>query len=281
MSNPLRHVSPEQRQRGQALAEFYVVCFALMPVFILTPLIAKYQDISHSAQMASRYVAFEATVHNDTVVGSWMPEAQVAMEMRRRFFSNPDAPIKTNDGAGEFRAHQNQFWRTPDNKPLIANLGDDVVLSFGDSRGPNHADGFDGSRLGEHPFSGVPAQLDLNTGRGNYNANVTVSLANLTAGNRIYSRDANIAGAMGFENINLVVQRGMTVLLDTWMADNPATVEHRISYSQAVFPSAGLAMVEGLVTGPILAIEYPGAIPPPQMTNLQEWRDVVPRDRLR
>lgn len=44
-------------QRGQALTEFLVISVAMVPLFLLMPVIAKYQDVSHSTQMASRYSA--------------------------------------------------------------------------------------------------------------------------------------------------------------------------------------------------------------------------------
>ena len=97
---------------GQALTEFLVVALALIPLFLLVPMIAKYQDISHFTQLASRYAAFDAMTRNDSV-STWKPEAQLADEVRRRFFSNSDAPIKTGDVVGNFDANRNLFWSNP------------------------------------------------------------------------------------------------------------------------------------------------------------------------
>jgi hypothetical protein len=96
-----------RQQHGQALTEFLVVALAVIPLFLLIPVIAKYQDINNATQMASRYVAFDAMTRNDTVSSGWKPVDQLAAEVRRRFFSNPDAPIKTDDVAGNFKANQN------------------------------------------------------------------------------------------------------------------------------------------------------------------------------
>jgi len=69
-------------QGGQALTEFIVVALALIPLFLLLPVIGKYQDIAHSVQLASRYAAFDAMIRND-VSGTWKPESQLAEEVRR------------------------------------------------------------------------------------------------------------------------------------------------------------------------------------------------------
>ena len=69
-------------QAGQALTEFLVVALALIPLFLLIPMIAKYQDIGHSTQMASRYAAFEATIRNDAH-GAFKTDANAAKRASR------------------------------------------------------------------------------------------------------------------------------------------------------------------------------------------------------
>ncbi|QJD92845.1 hypothetical protein HH213_23815 [Duganella dendranthematis] len=126
---------------GQALAEFLVLAAALVPLYLLLPVIAKYQDVASQVAMASRYVTFEAMTRND-VQSSWKTPAELAGEVRRRFFGNADAPIKTGDVAGNFLAHQNLFWRGPDGAALIADFNSDVAVSFGPDQKATHDDGF-------------------------------------------------------------------------------------------------------------------------------------------
>ena len=130
-----------RRVLGQALTEFLVLALALVPLFLLMTVIAKYQDIAHSVQMASRYVAFEATTRN-AAASIWKPPAQLAQDVQRRFFSNPDAPVKTNDAAGNFEAHQNLFWRNHQGDTLIKNFERDVQVSFGSGPVAGHNDWF-------------------------------------------------------------------------------------------------------------------------------------------
>lgn len=91
--NLLNRARYPRRQAGQALVEFLAMAAPLLGLFLLMPMIGKYQDIAHATQMASRYAAFDATVHNDAA-GSSKPPAQLAAEVRRRYFSRPDAPSR-------------------------------------------------------------------------------------------------------------------------------------------------------------------------------------------
>lgn len=255
-------------QRGQALTEFLVAAVALIPLLLLIPVIAKYQDIGNSVQAASRYVAFDAMTRNDSV-NSWKPEAQLAAEVRRRFFSNIDAPIKTGDVAGNFKAHQNLFWRDPNDAPLIADLNSDVTVSFGASRAGTHGGGFSAASDGDifvlHPQLGLPA-------KGIYTANVSVNLANLPTGLKFYAP---------FDQINLAIGRSTSLAIDAWTAKNPSQVESKIAASPVIFPVGNLAAVSPVVDAAVSIIDLPGGISGPRLGQLDFWRDVVPEDRLR
>jgi hypothetical protein len=265
---PSLRSAPASRQRGQALTEFLVAAVAIVPLFLLIPLVAKYQDISNSTQLASRYVAFEATVRNDSV-NTWKPEIQLQQEVARRFFSNADAPIKTADAAGNFKAHQNLFWRDPIDSPLIRDLGTDVRLSFGPGNSAAHAGAFTGASDGT-PFP-LHTQLGL-PARGIYTANVAVDVANLPTGLRFFQP---------FDTINLSMRRSTSVVIDAWTAKDPAQVESRIAGSPAIFPSASLASVSPAVDAAVTLIDLPGGLSGPRLGRLDFWRDVVPEDRLR
>lgn len=256
------------RQRGQAMTEFLVAAVAVVPLFLLIPLVAKYQDISNSTQLASRYVAFEATVRNDSV-NTWKPESQLQQEVARRFFSNADAPIKTADAAGNFKAHQNLFWRDPVDAPLIRDFARDVRIGFGPGNNATHAGAFtaasDGAPFPLHTQLGLPA-------RGIYTANVAVDVANMPAGLRFFQP---------FDTINLSMTRTTSVAIDAWTARDPAQVESRIAGNPAIFPAASLASVSPVVDAAVRVIDLPGGLSGPRLGRLDFWRDVVPEDRLR
>ena len=230
-------------------------------------MMAKYQDIAHATQLASRYVAFDAFTRNDSV-GTAKPESQLADEIRRRFFGNAEAPIKTDDVAGNFLAHQNLFWRGPTNDALIRDFNSDVRVSFGAGNSPAHDAGFqpasDGVTFTLHD------QLALRA-RGVYTANVSVALANLPAGLKFFEP---------FDRINLDVGRSTSVAVDPWAARDPAQVEARVARHPAVFPAGQLAGLTPEVDAAVLAIDAPAGQAGPLLGRLDFWRDVVPNDRL-
>jgi hypothetical protein len=254
------------KSQGQALAEFLAVAAALVPLFLLIPMIAKYQDISHSTQMASRYVAFDAMARNEAM-SSPKPEAQLADEVRRRFFSNSDAPIKTNDTAGDFKANQNLFWRDPDDQALIRNFNTDVAVSFGTGNSPIHSGGFSAASDGV-PFP-ISGQFGL-AASGIYTANVSVTLANLPSGLKNYEP---------FDKINLKLTRSTSLVIDPWTAKDPAQVEARIS-DATIFPAGKLASAAA-TAAPLVPVIEVGRISAPKLGQLEFWRDVVPDDRLK
>lgn len=265
-----------RRCPGQALTEFLVLALALIPLFLLIPLIAKYQDISYAVQMASRYVAFEAITRNDSHI-SWKSPEQLAGEVRRRFFGNSNAPIKTGDTAGNFLAHQNLFWRGPSGTALIADVNSDVSVSFGPGKRPNHADAFAPAQDGV-PFNriaGTSVAIDIAgelglSAKGTYTGNVTVKLANLPAG---------LAAYQPFDSIKLSITRHTSVLIDGWQAKDPSQVESRID-SALLIPGTALTAVAGIVDATVSGVEI-GQIQGPQLGKLEFWRDVVPADRLK
>ncbi|AKJ31671.1 hypothetical protein [Caldimonas brevitalea] len=260
-----RHVV-RRAQRGQALTEFLVVALALVPLFLLVPMIAKYQDIRHSAQLASRYAAFDAMARNDAV-SSWKPSHQLADEVRRRFFSHPDAPIKTHDVAGDFKAHQNPFWRDPGGGALVRRFAD-VSIGFGSDNSANQIAGFESASDGM-PYTlreplGLPA-------RGVYTVNVSVVLANLPA---------DVRSLQPFDGLDLSLRRATSVLLDPWVAQGPTQVEARIGGDPRIYPVATLREPADFVDAAVSVIEAPGGLRGPRLGQLEFWRDVVPDDRL-
>ena len=93
--------------RGQSTTEFVVLALVLTPLMLTVPLLGKYLDLTQHASQASRSAAFEISVRGPATVKD---EAIVAAEARRRLFSTSDAPIKTNDVAGDFAGMRNPLW---------------------------------------------------------------------------------------------------------------------------------------------------------------------------
>lgn len=259
------------RQSGQALAEFLVIALALVPLFLLLPMVGKYQDLVHATQMASRYAAFDATSFGNTAgFNPWKPPAQLADEVRRRFYSNADAPIKTGDVAGEFDVNRNLFWRDPWGHALIRTFSD-VGVSFGDGQATQAA-GFDAS-------GSDGAALFVNAGiiglasPGVYTANVSVALANLPAG---------IKSTEPFDRLDLTIKRHTSLLFDPWYSPDTKRTEQRVGRLAPV--GTAVAAVEPALNAAIDVIEMNTRdkthVKAPGFADLSQWRDVVPLDRI-
>jgi hypothetical protein len=254
-------------QRGQALTEFLVLALVLVPLFLLVPVLAKYQDIAHATQMASRYIAFDAFVRNDPA-GTWKPEAELAEEVRRRFFGNSDTPVKTHDAAGNFKAHQTLFWRNPDDTSMIADVNRDVSVGFGPANGAAHESAFTAVEDEDASFS-LASKFGLRS-RGIYTANVAVAVANVPAALSAYRP---------FDSLNLRMQRSTSILFDSWSARGPVEAEQRFGGNPTIFPAGELAALNSVVGAAVTAIDV-GLVSPPRLGQLDFWRDIVPDDRL-
>lgn len=249
-------------QAGQALTEFLVVALALIPLFLLIPMIAKYQDIGHSTQMASRYAAFEATIRNDAH-GAYKTDAKLAEEVRRRYFSNPDAPIKTNDVAGDFKAQQNLFWRDPTDKPLIKNFSDITVASSF-----SNASDEDIFNLAPPLNPAASKKMGLQT-QHIYKTNISVPLIKLPAGIKSYEP---------FDTVTFTVSRQTSILVDPWTSSGTQQTIDRFSPVAVVYRE--LAPLEPMVAFLMPALDPLGS-PSPKLGQLDFWKDVVPVDRLK
>lgn len=262
-------IPPPRPQGGQALVEFLAIAAALLALFLLMPMIGKYQDIAHATQMASRYAAFDATVHNDAA-GSHKPPPQLAEEVRRRHFSQAHAPIRTHDRAGDVDAHRNPLWNDPAGHPLIPRFAD-IAVSFGEGRAAAHSQGFKRGSDGR-PFSLVPladhARLGLQA-QGIYRANVSVPLANLPSGMGSYTP---------FDQLDLRVTRHTSVLIEPWAS---RSVEQTMDRSGRLAPPGSrFAPMETLLGLAIPVFELM-EVQAPRFGRLDRWQDVVPADRLR
>jgi hypothetical protein len=245
--------------RGQALTEFLVVSLVLLPLFLLVPMIGKYQDISHATQMASRYAAFDAVLRNDSH-NSWKPPVQLEAELRQRYFGPAGGGIVTAPKEG---LALREGWDDPWGHALIR-APEDVALTFGVDRGPAHADGYTAARdTAIFPLAGV-AGLGS---KGIYRANVAVTLANLPAG---------LHSVEPFDQLNLRIERHASVLPDPWAANAPAQTENRAG---ALAPITEV-MPTALIDKAVEVIDMK-AVRPPVFGDLKRWRDLVPADRLR
>lgn len=239
MSQPARRA-----QRGQSTVEFVVAALALLPLFIAVPLLGKYLDLFQASEAASRYVAFEGVARNSA--SSWKTDAELSLEVRRRFFSTSGAPIKTGDAAGDFAADRNPIWTDHTGKPLIAKFEDDVTVATTVS-GKN-------AIAATAPFRGWLGLSHDNW----YSGTVTVQMA-----------DTSLVPAMP-------TTRRTVLLADAWTARNNAQVRNRIEDGGlGVYPiGAAKALVDPIGLIPTTVND------PALKVGDHDW-DIVPCDRLK
>ena len=260
-SSHARRYSRRSRRAGQALTEFMIISLVLIPLFLLIPMIGKYQDIGHATQLASRYAAFDAVLRNDSI-NSWKLPASLEAEVRQRFFGSPGTAIVTGE---QQETAFREGWTDTHAHPLIATPAS-IALSFGSHGGKIHADAYDTAGSDDMALFLLAPIIGLES-RGLYRANVGVSLARLPAGLRSIEP---------FDQLDLHIERHATVLPVPWTANAPAQTEARAGRLAPV----GASMPEPLIAATIGVVDM-ASVKPPAFNKLDQWRDVVPADRLR
>lgn len=238
-------------QHGQATLEFVILALVTVPLMLILPLLGKYEDLAQTAAIASRYTAFEGTVRHSSSLDSWKSDAELATEVRRRFFSTSDAPIKTNDVAGDFNAHRNPLWFDQSGKPLLPVFADNVGVR-------TTRDGL------AQPFGAVFAG-ELGLPRENlYRGDVTVT-------------PINVAKPDPFDRLNLNISRRTVVLVDGWAASGPDSVRSKVRGMRTGFPYP-LLQVAAIPINPLINL-FEFNSPPPDIGRVEP--DRVPADRLK
>ncbi|HLO95110.1 MAG TPA: hypothetical protein VK195_12410 [Burkholderiaceae bacterium] len=239
-------------QRGQSTTEFVVIAlFVLMPLFIIVPLLGKMQDMFQATELASRYVAFEGMARNSS--NSWKSDAELSLEVRRRFFSYSKAPVKTGDVAGDSWADRNPLWTDHAGNPLLAKFEDDVKV---------HTQVSDKNAIAAaHGLLGFADELNLSKSNW-YKAEVSIKIADTP---RIKP----------FDELKLTSTRRTVLLADAWTARSPGQIRSKIEDGGLKTFPLGKAkpLVDAIGLLPTLVYD------PALKLGEFDW-DIVPCDRL-
>jgi hypothetical protein len=235
-------------QAGQATTEFVVLCLALVPLVLIMPLVGKYIDMMHTAEGASRYVAFEGAVHHSST--AWKSDVALAEEVRGRFFSGSNAAVRSGDIANDAEERHNPLWRDHAGRPLLHDFESQVSVTS--------------ARVGFN-FHGPSRLL--------WRGELDLPDDNMSTG-IVTVRPRNVPGLTPFDAIDLQISRRTALLVDSWAAGSVAQVRDRIRRSAVVYPMGQLdPLVEQIGKLPeTLADE-------PLRPGLPDW-DRVPCDRL-
>lgn len=247
-------MTDRNRTRGQSTVEFLVLALVLVPLFLIVPMIGKYLDLAQTTAVASRYVAFEGAVHHGSSLHGWKSGAALADEVRRRFFSNSDAPVKAGDIAGDFNAHRNPLWFDHRGDPLLPAFASNVAITSQRQALPQPLGTLFASSFGLD-------NRNLHTGR------VRVDVA-------------DVAGLTPFNSLGLSMERHTVVLVDGWGASGPGAVRPAVRNDgwniAGPFPYRYL---ETLVTPIKPFVSVLEGASPPNIGRVDP--DYVPADRIR
>ncbi len=266
---------------GQALVEALVTLIALTPVMLLVIVLGKYQSLQDATISASRKLAFECSVR--------IPEcdaisAQMADELRRRFFSRPDVEVFSRDAiTGEARApERNALWVDGANRPLLERY-EDVGARV-------EADRFDVGRnaLGElasAALSAGPERFGLDLAGGLIKARLQVDIA----------RSRGLDGFAGqLQALTVPMMAHTAVLIDGWNASGPHRGDRPVE--RIVEEGRQLPGIFGVAESAIDAAYFPtrtliqaiqlGSVGPFGLETQEPFRyheldvDIIPADRI-
>ena len=139
-------------------------------------------------------MAFEAAARNSS--NAWKTDTQLAAEVRRRGFSNSDAPVKTDDTAGDFAADRNPVWTDHTGRTRSSTTSMTTWGVNGKVQGLN--------AIASALYSGSLGLSNHNL----YTGTVTVKMA-------------NVKNFDPFDHIDLSASRKTVLLADAWTARNP------------------------------------------------------------
>ena len=257
-------------QAGHAIAEFVAMSAVLVPMALLVPALGKIADMNHAAIESSRYVAWERTIAS----AADKSDATIAEEVRRRFFSDIDAFILTNEGSQAGDDQRQQLWRDHRGNWMLRGYND-VTIQTAENDTPGSAAGMvadlmSGFMNAMGSFSG-----DDDTGisgRGLFRADVNVNVGSIP----LTPFDSGTDCAGGQTNATfLCIRRHNVILGDTWASGNSSQMERRV---RALVPTSAFEQFSDVT-------DLIGSIP-----ILSEFRDfrpgyvapdtVLPPDRL-
>ncbi len=245
MNNRARAHPMAGRQGGQALTEFVVLTLVVVPLFLVVPRLGKLLDLYQTTERASRYAAFEATVHH---TGSdWKSDVQLAQELRQRFYAGAAEPLVSPPVARKPTA--SPFWTDAANRGLLAHLDQAVQV--------------ESATLRRNVLTAASLQArQLNLPNNNrYRVSVTVD-------------PAKLPGLQPFDRINLDSTRKTVLLVDTWAARHPAEIRQRLESAPVLLPLQAIRPLVDAV-GQLPRLLFDPAL------RLDEYDgDAVPCDRL-
>lgn len=255
--------------RGQALTELAVMAALLVPLFLLVPIVAKYGHINQMTQQAARNAAWEASVSRDYAIPSQREAERKALD---RNFAAADARIRSDVGSvatrGEFG---DQMLNTFSGRKLLErdNLR---VQGMTKADSPGY---MDEALIPVEAVTALFGKFKLNK-QGYVTANVKLNIRDLKLADGGRARYLE-----PLDNLNLVLDRKQTLLVDAWNASGPRSGSRSVVKTiRPLAPTSRLDELDEMLVlfKPLEKLPVIGAIEGLDIGTIEP--DIVPSDKL-
>lgn len=226
------------------MTEFAVLCLVMVPMLSMMPLLGKVADVNQTTIQASRYAAWERTIHDEADKA----DNRLAVEVSNLFYSKPDELVKTNQQLLTGNDDVNNLWTgygVVDNqqKRLISagNNGLKSYVATSNEGLPGSVSGIlsggVSNILGAMSGLSADATWDLEE-NGLYVARVGTNIQS-----NIFMPGAKDCENKNNEEVFSCVRRHNAILVDSWSSSGSAQVESRV---KSMVPTSALEPVSNL-----------------------------------
>lgn len=242
----LMHRISTNYMRGSAMTEFAVLCLVMVPMFSIMPLLGKVSDMNQTTIQASRYAAWERTVHDEQEKS----DDRLAVEVSNLFFSKPGEMVRTNEDLLTGNDHQNNFWSgygvidSKQNRLLVADGSG--LKSYVETTNESLPGVVSGTLTGGINTV-ISAMADLNSGanwdleeNGLYVAKVGTNVNSnvFLSGTKDCSNSEN-------DKVFSCIRRRNAILVDSWASSDSEQVKTRV---KSLVPTGAFAPIANLTT---------------------------------
>lgn len=228
------------RQQGNALTEFFILSLVMVPALLSIPLLGKIGNVNQAAVQASRYAAWEKTIHSGSG-DSGKDVETLTKEVKNRFFADTDLAVVS--GAGLRGNSKNAFWAITstggDADSLISPVSP-LTLTVENKSIPNSAVQNVSSgvvTIGNALSKAIPDSEWTLEKRGFYVATVSSEIKNPG----IFSAAAGCGDSK--ETLSCIA-RHTAILVDDWSSSSSEQAENR---SRSLVPATVLRPVANVV----------------------------------
>ncbi|MBV8634159.1 MAG: hypothetical protein JO002_06690 [Burkholderiaceae bacterium] len=248
-----------------------IASIALLPLFLLIPLLGKYIDVKLNTIAASRKLAFECTV-NAAACSNLDAHTDIVDGLRSQYFRQNGQEVLANDPPNDVvndDPNRNQLWVDRKGKALIENYSDIGAVVDPVTFNPLQSAGiFSNVNLFGSVLGAGPSLFGFDVTNGLYNARVQVNLSK--------SQTADFTTEL--YSMPLKIQQHTAVLSDAWNASGAADVSGRVHTADSIPDQA--ASVAYLPATTLITLASPFEAHAGEFHLHAFDPDVVPFDRL-